>query len=40
MVIVRFDDSAGPVAGVYLHWHGGEALAWLREAAPGKLGEF
>jgi hypothetical protein len=34
-VIVRFDGSAGPVAGVYLHWYGSDALAWLREAAPG-----
>lgn len=33
-VIVRFDDERGPVAGVYLHWHGGDALEWLREAAP------
>lgn len=33
-VIVRFDDAEGPVAGVYLHWHGSDAMDWLRDAAP------
>ena len=31
---VRFDDERGAVAGVYLHWHGGEVMEWLRAAAP------
>lgn len=32
--IVRFDDERGPVAGVYLHWHGECVADWLNEAAP------
>ena len=32
-VIVRFDDNSGPRFGVYLHWHGDEAVEWLNEAA-------
>jgi hypothetical protein len=33
-VIVRFDGEGGAECGVYLHRYGGEALEWLRNAAP------
>lgn len=32
--IVRFDDAQGPRGGIYLHWHGGCVMDWLRDAAP------